>query len=276
MNFARHSKKTLTLKDRAWRIGIVLFILLAMCSFAIPISRPETAIALSAYGAGAYSGSNPIGGGAGYSDIKTTGTYVASSASQISSYLSSAVSGQTVYVQPGTYNFTSMLTVKAGVTLASNRGSGGSEGALLYWPSISGESFAITLYAGRITGIQLKGSLVTDWTLSSGGNGVRCMQTGARIDNCFITRFGMEAGVWVSDGNATIEFCTITHCSFHGMGYAVAMSANDDMTTITGNYIGILTIQPCITSLAHILSTIYLMRMVVLMALQWGGTVAPT
>ena len=69
---------------------------------------------------------NPIGGGAEYTDIKTSGFYTVTSKASLLTALSSATSGQVIYVPEGiTIDLTGQYPVgiPAGVTLAGNRGS---------------------------------------------------------------------------------------------------------------------------------------------------------
>jgi hypothetical protein len=78
--------------------------------------------------------SNPIGGGAGYSGIITTGDYIAVSKDALIANLSQAQPGQTIYIPNSTtIDFTGdvAVTIPTGVTLASNRGYLGSSGALI-------------------------------------------------------------------------------------------------------------------------------------------------
>ena len=108
----------------------------------------------------------PLGGGSGYSRAVTSGKHVAASVEQLRERLASAESGQTVYI-PGeeVLDFTQavlsedfVLVVPAGVTLAGERGSGGSRGALL--KSDSFQTSPLILVGGpgvRITGLRIQG-----------------------------------------------------------------------------------------------------------------------
>ena len=66
----------------------------------------------------------PIGGGAGYNDIKTTSDHIVNNKAELLSALSGATSGDVIYVTEGTtIDLTGQYPVgiPAGVTLASNR-----------------------------------------------------------------------------------------------------------------------------------------------------------
>lgn len=82
---------------------------------------------------------NPIGGGTGYDDILTTGTHIVStnlSASAFETLVEARTSGDVVFINSGvTIDLTalgsSIIRVAGGVTIASDRGNGGSLGALI-------------------------------------------------------------------------------------------------------------------------------------------------
>ena len=81
---------------------------------------------------------NPIGGGPGYDSIVTQGDHEVSTKAELITALDAAVSGETIYVDPSAeIDLTGeQLFIKGGVRLASNRGFGDSQGALLYSTSV--------------------------------------------------------------------------------------------------------------------------------------------
>ena len=88
---------------------------------------------------------NPIGGGANYSDIYTTGDYVVTNLADFKSYMVGgahpAASGKVVFVPSGTtldFTGSNPVTIPAGVTVASDRGYNGNTGAVLKKSSYSG------------------------------------------------------------------------------------------------------------------------------------------
>lgn len=195
------------------------------------------------YGAGAYTGSDPIGGGGGYSDIYTHGipndaAHNPTTAAAFMSAVSGAKSGEVVYVGPQyTFDLTGHngFVVPEGVTIASNRGYGGSGGIG------SGSLGGIITNTGsvteilrpqsyvRITGIRIKGQ---SGGTSGGATHGGILQDGCRgleIDNCEIYNCPY-AGVTVRNdglGNdglnspdcAKIHHNYIHNCQRNGLGY---------------------------------------------------------
>jgi len=87
------------------------------------------------YGSGGNPTGNPIGGGEGYSEIVTQYDYLVTNKTELLDALGQAVAGEVVYVADdaeidltGEYS----TVIPEAVTLASGRGRGGSEGALLF------------------------------------------------------------------------------------------------------------------------------------------------
>jgi hypothetical protein len=123
------------------------------------------------FGAGTDPAGNPVGGGAGYSRI-ISGTeasvkYVVSSKAELLTSLKSAKTGETVFVT-GTavidMTGTPGVTIPAGVTLAGDRGLGGSPGGLLKRTrNLNGDWEEPMLVAGgdnvRVTGLRLQGEM---------------------------------------------------------------------------------------------------------------------
>ena len=237
-------RKTSTARiRRALVLGLVAILVLG--GAVIPsVSAAET------YGAESNPTGNPIGGGAGYSDIYTQNDprvdYVVRTLSELRSALSSARAGDVIFIPSGVTIDTSSvqtgLTIPAGVTVASDRGYNGSPGGRIYHPRKSGwstSSHAVALKAGgnnaRLTGVRLEGTdtMVSPRTLPmSGGissNGYRVI-----VDNCEISGFSYF-GVSASAGASNygyIHHNYIHHCQADGYGYGVL---NGGTTLIEAN-----------------------------------------
>jgi hypothetical protein len=202
-------------------------------------ARAETTTAT--YGADANPTGNPIGGGAGYSNIITSGDYTVTTKAELLAALASASSGQTVYI-PGTasidigasYN----IVVPDGVTLASNRGYNGSSGGLVYGSAVWTHFQPIFWAHSHTTfnGIRLQG--VSSGTSNSdyrAGIANNLNHTAGNyhaiiVENCEIWGFAY-AGVSIWDDGATglddvhrrsyIHHNNIHHCQQSGFGYGI-------------------------------------------------------
>jgi PKD repeat protein len=170
----------------------------------------------------------PVGGGAEYTGVVTpTDSRICQTVSSLSALraaLSSCPPGKIVFVPGGAsidLTGASEVTIPAGVTLASDRGYGGSLGAYFHRDSASDAWTYGTLVASgdsvRITGIRLKG-MHHDWQAS--GNVYAAIgeanKTGLEVDNCELWDWSY-AGVCLentSDGGYTAH---IHHNKIHDM-----------------------------------------------------------
>ncbi len=123
------------------------------------------------YGAACNPTGNPVGGGTGYNRIiagtETSVKYIVSTKAELLSALKSAKAGEIVFVK-GTalidMTGTPSVTIPAGVTLAGDRGLGGSTGGLLTrTKNLNGGWEEPMLVAGgnnvRVTGLRLQGEM---------------------------------------------------------------------------------------------------------------------
>lgn len=206
------------------------------------------------YGAYTEEGSDPIGGGAGYSDIITTGDYIVTTADELYQALRYAEKGQVVYIPGGTFiDLTELLAqrvgfnAKPGVVIASNRGyinpDGSVEtGAVVYNGSNSAIVFSL-MEGCRVTGLVLQGPnpvrhvehhtrafysgrsnssdyFYGNWFVSTCGIVVN--GNDVRIDNCEISGFGKAAIYLSSDMKGLlVDHCYIHHNQTKGLGYGV-------------------------------------------------------
>ncbi len=143
-----------------------LFGLILLCTLCVGIITAAQAQSpaipnLSDYGAESNPTGSPIGGGAGYQQIFTSGDYTVSTAEELLDALAKARSGDIIYIEPTTeIDLTGHveLPIKAGVTLAGNRGFAGSPGPLIYCNEYDTYGlFTLLGERARITGIRLQG-----------------------------------------------------------------------------------------------------------------------
>jgi hypothetical protein len=206
--------------------------------------RPTTTMPVSSdttYGAGSNPTGNPIGGGTGYSEIITSGTYTVRTLSELKTALGKAKSGETIFI-PGdvTIDVTGVwnsLKIPAGVTLASDRGNGASQGGMLSMatnlnlnPPYSDRYGRLLETAGsnvRVTGLRIKGPFVpADGKTIPGGNevnGVWFAHANGEVDNCEIWGFNGGGVEVYGASDITIHHNYIHHCIEDGDGYGVAI-----------------------------------------------------
>ncbi len=191
---------------------------------------------------------SPLGGGAGYGEIVTSGDFTAETAEELQEVLWEASPGQTVFipshVQMDLTEF--RITVPAGVTLASDRGAvredgSISPGAMLFTTTRQREAIMLKENA-RFTGITLAGPDTErhmthlERGLNAAGNkytdyyyklpltrGVSIIGNGAEVDNCEIAGFS-EAGIYIGGYiDVTVHHNWIHHNQRNGFGYGVAI-----------------------------------------------------
>jgi len=181
---------------------------------------------------------DPIGGGAGYSRTITQADpsvkYVVSTKEELLSALTNAKSGEVVFVK-GTavidMNGAANTIIPPGVILASDRGFGGSEGALIIkkqnvtnnW----GESLFVAKDGVRITGLRLEGEMKPKFDVSVPERnyltGIRTLYA-IEVDNCEIRGWSW-AGVLSGTGGSA-NYAYVHHNYIHsnqapGEGYGV-------------------------------------------------------
>lgn len=190
----------------------------------------------------------PIGGGSGYGNITDKGDYTVKDLDALLEALSKAKAGQVIFI-PGetTIDLTAriyieqlILNIPEGVTLAGDRGLGGSKGAMLTSDALM--TNVMILADGpdvRITGLRIRGpnpkQYLDHHRRSFGGagagheyyykfptsNGIRTAHRRLEVDNCEISGFS-HAGVYLTtaDGHH-IHHNHIHHCQYQGLGYGV-------------------------------------------------------
>jgi hypothetical protein len=193
------------------------------------------------YGAGAYTG-DTIGGGAGYSSIITSGNYEPTNAVDFLHYLGAhASSGETIYIPASaSIDLTgeSDLAVPEGVTIASNRGSSGSLGGLIFTSTMTYRWGRLFLPAShvRFTGLRLRGpdSTIGPNSADPTVTGIECDgYHGLIVDNNELYNWPYAA-VQVTDdslvGLSSADRAYVHHNNIHhnrreGNGYGVGVQA---------------------------------------------------
>ncbi len=169
-----------------------------------------------------------IGGGAGYFDIKTSGKYTATTYSELKNAISSASSGDVIYIPEGSViNFDGqpqIIITTPNITIASNRGHNGSTGALLKRDILVHNSYLFDVKADnvRFTGLRIQGPHGTTDYVGKTVHGIRIYNTGAEVDNNEIYNFPVS-GVNPRLGHANIHHNYIHHNCQSGLGYGITL-----------------------------------------------------
>lgn len=208
----------------------------------------------------------PIGGGQRYSRMVTKGDYHVRTLDELRDALDNAQAGQVVFVDPeGDYDLTTLvyteklvLEVPEGVTLASNRGQDGSQGAVIY--SDAFQTAPLIRAKGpnvRITGLWVRGPDPKPrlehhrraFNPSRGDSkaqseyyyrfpvstGIDSGFDGLEVDNCEISGWSL-AGVHLSGGQGhRIHHCYIHHNQYNGLGYGVCLGSAPTIVLIDQN-----------------------------------------
>lgn len=210
------------------------------------------------YGAYVEEGQDPIGGGAGYSEIFTTGDYIVSTAEELYQAMRKAEPGEVIYIEGGTvidlgyhlYDKKLALNIREGVTIASNRGYVNPDGtvetgAIIRNPTTAGTVFFMRDNS-RLTGIVLEGPTKENhephhtrayYTTGIGadyfyGNmlantaGLRVAGSNVEIDNCELSGFGygaiiMEGDIYTNVKDLWVHHCYVHHNQMKGLGYGI-------------------------------------------------------
>ena len=190
----------------------------------------------------------PIGGGKGYANIITKGDLIVKDLDALLDALSKAEAGQVVFI-PGetTIDLTAriyidrlVVGVPEGVTLAGNRGHGGSTGALLTSDALKTPATIRAAGPGvRITGLRIKGPNPKRYldhhrrSFGQGGagheyyyklptsNGISTGHARLEVDNCEISGFSHAGVDLITAAGHHIHHNYIHHCQYQGLGYGV-------------------------------------------------------
>ena len=194
----------------------------------------------------------PLGGGSGYRDIKTTGDYRVTTVDELIEALGQAQAGEVVYIeQDADIDCTSLvfaeklvLEIPGGVTVAGNRGHGGSAGGIIYCDAFAARPLIHTLGPDvRLTGLRLRGPdskrrldhHKRSFKPARGdrkaqhkyyyavpvSEGIRTDFAGLEVDNCDVSGWS-HAAIHLWDGDKHhIHHNYVHHNQFHGLGYGV-------------------------------------------------------
>ena len=196
------------------------------------------------FGADANPTGNPLGGGPGYGRILSSGDFRVASAPELVAALGRATSGQVVYVADSArIDLSGMkdIRIPAGVTLASGRGRGGSNGALIFATPL--DTYPLFQAGGpgvRVTGLRLQGpdgerrteqmkQLYAEGRYYSipNSDGIQSSHPGLEVDNCEIWAWS-HGGVYLKAGStANVHHNDIHHCQREGLGYGVVLDQAD-------------------------------------------------
>lgn len=207
------------------------------------------------YGAYVEDGQDPIGGGAGYSEIFTTGDYVVSTAEELYQALRKAKEGEVVFIEGGAvidltnhlYERRLAFNIRTGVTLASNRGYVNPDGTVETGAVIRNESTVGSVFTlqgnARITGLVVEGptfhahlahharAFNAEWGYGSDyyysnplikTHGITVGGNNAQIDNCELSGFGKGAiHLEKTFKDLWVHHCYIHHNQNNGLGYGI-------------------------------------------------------
>ena len=190
------------------------------------------------FGAESNPTGNPIGGGTGYSHIITETdsrvNYVVSTKDQLLNALKNAKSDEIVFINgTAVINMTGMpdTIIPEGVTLASDRGSNGSPGALIQYSSNNNSEFLTSLFIiggdnVRITGLQLQGEMLAQDGTGNGESSYLISikeqnRSGLVVDNCEIRGWSWSGITTMNSTGTYIHHNNIHNNQARGEGYGI-------------------------------------------------------
>ncbi|MBT3344150.1 MAG: right-handed parallel beta-helix repeat-containing protein [Gemmatimonadetes bacterium] len=210
---------------------------------------PRIGTGKKACGAAAQRG-RPLGGGAGYTDIARATRPPVTHLDDLLEALSGARSGDTIFIAgDATIECTErvfveelVLELPGGVTLASDRGVGGSPGGLIRCDAFAARPLIrVTGPDARITGLRLQGPnprrCLEHHTRSFAegrghdyyykfptSTGIQASHPRLRVDNCELAGWSHSA-VQLADGDGhLVQHSFIHHNQYNGLGYGVSHS----------------------------------------------------
>ena len=216
---------------------------ITVCISIIFLSSAVITVSDDFYGAWTNPTGDPVGGGAGYSDIVSTGDFTVSTLEELTNALKKVKSGELVFVKNDaviTVNGVSDIVIPEGVTLASGR-SGETSGAIIQTVTMNLRPL-ITVGGDnvRITGIRFRGPDMERriehfkqlW--AEGGreafysidnsDGIISTYSGLEVDNCELWGWS-HAAIFLKKGahEAHIHHNYIHHNQRAHLGYGVSM-----------------------------------------------------
>ena len=203
-----------------------ILVLLIVLGLAPSMAQDES------FGCEANPTGDPIGGGPGYRDIRTSGDFVVKTPDAFLDALKKAKAGQVIFVPEGVeidLTGKQRLQIPGGVTLAGTRGLKGSAGARIF--TTQRKTSPLLSTAGdevRLTGLRFEGPSPESDKIAENSNFLRTSQYGLEVDNCEVYNWNIS-GVGVSQGatNVHVHHCFIHHCQRSGYGYGVSLGGAD-------------------------------------------------
>ena len=193
----------------------------------VPAQEPE-----ETFGCGANPTGNPIGGGKGYSDIRTSGDVTVRTAEGLLAALEQAKPGQVLFMPEkveidltGRRN----IGIPGGVTLAGTRGLDGSPGARIFTTWRQSHVLFTTLGRQvRLTGLRFEGAYGGTKRVADHSGFISVGYSDFEIDNCEVYNFPVR-GIGVSPNaiRVHVHHNSIHHCTRAGLGYGVSTSSSD-------------------------------------------------
>ena len=169
---------------------------------------------------------DPIGGGAGYRDVKASGDFTVRTAEELLAALKVAQPRQVIWFPDGVeMDLTGQqgLAIPPGVTLAGTRGRNGSPGARLFTTLKSTSPLLRTTGDDtRITGLRLEGPYAGADKVPFFSYGLSLTNDNSEVDNCEVYNWNC-VGIGVGGGGTVrVHHCFIHHCQLSGYGYGVS------------------------------------------------------
>ncbi len=202
------------------------------------MDKDTTVITDCRYGADCNPTGSPVGGGNDYRKTilreDPIVRYLVETKEDLVTALKGAKPGDAIFIEgSATIDLTGTpkLTIPAGVTLASNRGADGSEGALIKRDSSTGSAYNILFHANdgaRVTGIRLQGPMAGkfNFAIPSAFNMVGIRSYGnLEVDNCEIR--GFTYGGILTTGTLWAHHNFVHDNYGIGNGYGIAVSGGN-------------------------------------------------
>ncbi|MBW8041559.1 MAG: hypothetical protein FVQ85_16405 [Planctomycetes bacterium] len=207
--------------------------------------EPKAAVEKESFGAEANPTGDPIGGGKGYQRLIVRSDYLVKTLRELVSALKQAKAGEVVYIDDKAQidlTRSSKIVVPGGVTVASGRGRGNSQGALIFSTKLS--TAPIFMAGGekvRITGLRLRGpdqkrrteqmrKLHKEGRYYSipNSDAIITAHSYLEVDNCELWGWS-HAAIYLQRGasKAHIHHNNIHHNQRSGLGYGVCLNQAD-------------------------------------------------
>ena len=169
---------------------------------------------------------DPIGGGPGYRDIKTSGDFTVRTRQELLDALKQAKAGQTIFLPDGVeidMTGANAIDLPPGITLAGTRGLDGSLGARLFTTlRTTSPLFRTTGDDTRITGLRIEGPYAGPEKIATFSYGLSMYHHNSEVDNCEIYNWNCVGIAARGGGDVRIHHNYIHHCQQSGYGYGVS------------------------------------------------------